>query len=409
MSDGLSSDAGRLLEVAETANPVESVDAVVEELRQRSGATAASFLVVDLTGKALVRVGVAGSIATASREGERIGLDGGVYEQVLRSQRILRQSVGGPPQELVILPVTNRGDTIGLLELILPEPAGEETLGKLSAAAGVLAYIVIADQRFTDLYSWGKRTARLALSAEIQHQLLPPSMSCEMAEFALSGALEPSGEISGDTFDYALDRDDLHLSVTDPMGHDVNAALMATILVGALRGARRAGVGLAEQAGQAHRALADHGRGHATGQLLRIGLLDGRARFVNAGHPPPLRLRDGQVQEVRCEADQPFGLPLPPEYRIQHLDLRAGDRLVMLTDGMLERRAERVDLAGLVGNTRDLHPREAVAALTAAVLEAGAGSLDDDATVMCLDWYGPRPRPGDFDAAGRGARTAPPR
>ncbi|MFI1921593.1 SpoIIE family protein phosphatase [Streptomyces sp. NPDC020377] len=65
----------------------------------------------------------------------------------------------------------------------------------------------------------------------------------------------------------------------------IDAALAATVLVSALRGARRAGAGLAEQAHRADHALAGHGHGHATGQLLRIDLHTGQARFVNAGHP----------------------------------------------------------------------------------------------------------------------------
>ncbi|WP_324614584.1 SpoIIE family protein phosphatase [Streptomyces sp. NRRL WC-3618] len=64
------------------------------------------------------------------------------------------------------------------------------------------------------------------------------------------------------------------------MGHDIDAALAATVLVGTLRGARLAGAGLAEQA---H--LADHNRGHATGQLLRLNLHTGRSQLANAGHP----------------------------------------------------------------------------------------------------------------------------
>ena len=88
----------------------------------------------------------------------------------------------------------------------------------------------------------------LSLAAEIQHRLLPGSYTCEAGQFTLAGWLEPAGDVGGDTFDFALERDTLHLSMTDAMGHEVDAALLATVLVGALRNARRAGVGLAEQA-----------------------------------------------------------------------------------------------------------------------------------------------------------------
>jgi serine phosphatase RsbU (regulator of sigma subunit) len=133
--------------------------------------------------------------------------------------------------------------------------------------------------------------------------------------------------VAGDTFDYVIDRDTVQLSVTDAMGHDVAAALLATLVVGALRRARRAGAALDEQARQADQALRDHGRqGYLTGQLLRISLLDGGTEFVNAGHPWPLRMREGEVQEIAREIDLPFGLQTPYTYRMQSLDLWPGDR-----------------------------------------------------------------------------------
>jgi serine/threonine protein phosphatase PrpC len=98
-------------------------------------------------------------------------------------------------------------------------------------------------------------------------------------------------------------------------------------------------------------------------------------------------MRDGQVREIAPKIDMPFGFPAPHGYRVQSLDLRPGDRLVMLTDGMLERNGS-LDLPDLIVRTRDLHPREAARTLIAAVVDAHHGHLQDDATVMCLDWRG---------------------
>lgn len=409
-----SSELSELLSEAEAAPPVQSVDVVVRQLKQRFGATAVSFLIVDMTGSAVVRLSTIGRIETSERR-DRIGLFGTIYERVLRTQHLYREPTGAGT-ERVIVPVTNRGDAIGLLELILPvgedASGGPEQLDHLdpavlhavNEATRYLAYVVISNQRFTDLYTWGKRSTRLTLSAEIQHHLLPPSLSCETPEFAVAGALEPAAEVSGDNFDYTLDRETLYLSVVDPMGHDVNSALLATLLVAALRGARRAGAGLAEQARQADQALIDHGNGHATGQLFHADLYSGLVRFVNAGHPWPLRMRDGVIDEVPCEVDEPFGLPFPHTYRIQRLMLRPNDRLVVLTDGMLEREAEHVDLRAILRDTRYLHAREVAQALANGVLDAAGGALEDDATVMVLDWHGVRG--AGADGEGRpGSRT----
>jgi serine phosphatase RsbU (regulator of sigma subunit) len=63
---------------------------------------------------------------------------------------------------------------------------------------------------------------------------LPAAYTCEAGSFTLSAWLEPAETIGGDTFDYSLDRDRLHLSVTDAVGHGVDSALMATLCVGSL-------------------------------------------------------------------------------------------------------------------------------------------------------------------------------
>ncbi len=227
------------------------------------------------------------------------------------------------------------------------------------------------------------------LAAEIQHRLLPASLACEAAQLTVAGALEPADHVGGDTSDYAIDRDTVQLSVTDAMGHDDEAALLATLAVGALRRARRAGADLAKQARQADEALREHGhKDYVTGQLLRISLIDGTTEFINAGHPWPLRMRDGQVREITPAVDMPFGFDAPHTCRVQSLDLRPGDRLVMLTDGMLERNAGSLNLPDLIVGTRPLHPREAARTIIAAIVDANDAQLQDDATVMCLDWHG---------------------
>jgi hypothetical protein len=111
-----------------------------------------------------------------------------------------------------------------------------------------LAYVVIAGRRYTDVFEWGQRTTPFSLATEIQRRLLPASYTCEAGQFTLAGWLEPAASVGGDTFDYTLNDDSLHVSITDAVGHEVEAALQATLLVGALRNARHKGLDLAAQA-----------------------------------------------------------------------------------------------------------------------------------------------------------------
>ncbi|WSA81796.1 serine/threonine-protein phosphatase [Streptomyces sp. NBC_01799] len=411
----------------ESAPPEVAVAVLAELLTRRLAATEVSFLITDLGGKAVVRLtGAAGE--GGPEQPQRIELRGSIYDRVVRSQQAhvasgerAREAEPGPVE--VIAPVSDRGDAIGLLELTLPARPDRQTMQLIVEAAHALAYVVIVNRRFTDLYEWGRRTTRLSLAAEIQHRLLPDSFTCDTGRFIVAGALEPAADIGGDTFDYTLDRHALHLSLTDAMGHDVQAALLATVIVGALRNARRGSGSLLDQANDAHQAVVDYahqahqayanqsdqvhqavaqhgGQAMATGQLLRVSLDTGQTTFVNAGHVWPLRLRDGQVEEIAPLVDLPFGITPNPGYRVQSLDLRQGDRLILLTDGMLEPHGPEADLCDLIRQTSEWHPRDAVRVFTEAVLEFSNHDPRDDATVLCLDWPAP-------NAAYTGPRTSP--
>ena len=159
---------------------------------------------------------------------------------------------------MVLAPVTERGEALGLLRLTLPAEPPTAVLAQIARIGHVLAFVVIANRRHTDLFEWAQRSTSFSLPAEIQRRLLPAAFTCEAGAFVLSAWLEPAATIGGDTFDYSLARDALHLSMTDAMGHGVASALTATLCVGSLRNTRRAGGSLLEQAEVANRALLEH-------------------------------------------------------------------------------------------------------------------------------------------------------
>lgn len=383
-----------------------SVEAVTRELGLALGATSVSFLIADLSGRALVRlakVALGDAPAEGTRQDERehatvLPFDGGPGEQALRSQQVQVLPPRNGPSWTLLAPITERGEALGLLELDLPLEPTPEVVAEVRRTAHVLGFVVIASRRHTDLYEWGQRSTPFSLSAEIQRRLLPAAYTCEAGSFTLSAWLEPAQTIGGDTFDYSLSRDALHLSVTDAVGHGVDSSLTATLCVGSLRNTRRHAASLLEQAALTNEALLANGCGpdgerFATALLGRLDLPTGELELVNAGHTAPYLARNGGVSMLELPADLPLGLFEGSTYRSTTVPLHPGDRIVIVTDGMLERSAASVDLEVHIRRTRELHPREATRALADLVLEASGGELADDAALLVLDWNGDHGQP----------------
>lgn len=389
-------DLPGLLAAVEDAEPVDAADVVGRALRTAIDAHHVSLLITNLSGTALMRlshVSADGAIEDGANErAVEVPLPGSVYERSMSAQEpsVVQQNDGW----LVVSPITERGDAIGLLEANFDTRPTEETVTRMAGAAHVLAYVLIAARRRTDLFEWAQRDVAFTLAAEMQRRLLPSAYTLEGGRFTLAGWLEPAHTVGGDTFDYSLDREFLYVSVTDAMGHGVEAALLATVVVGSLRNSRRGGATPVEQANAANEALLANARPDqfVTGQILRVSLADGRVDYVNAGHPPPFLIRDGHAIEVDLGAPQLALGVRPSGYKPQTAMLQPGDRLVLVTDGYLERNAVRLDLSGLLRASADRHPREVVRDLAGQVLTATERRLLDDATVLCIDWHGDRRR-----------------
>jgi len=320
---------------------------------------------------------------------------GGCY----RRQELLLEPAEQEPGWSVFAPVTVRAERFGVLVVTLAGSPEPDTGAIAEQVASALAYVVASALRYTDVFERVRRRRSLALAAEIQWELLPV-LGYDAAEFRLAGSLEPAYDIGGDNFDYAIDGDCLTLSISDAMGHGLRASLCATLVVTAMRNRRRAGRGILEQVQVANQVLVEQYGSDmfVTALVLEIDVSTGRGLAINAGHPPAWRHGPKAVGPLELTPDLPLGLLGDSTYRTWPVELVPGDRLVLLTDGILEAGPTRdgalgIDrLAGLVDEHRSSSPRELVRQVNQAVMaHRGSNELLDDATLLCLDWMG---RPG---------------
>jgi hypothetical protein len=387
-------DLADLLAAVEDVPPAEAVAAAAAHLEEALQARRVTFAIADAAGQALLDL----------FDDRTYPVDATTPGVAWRSQRLQVDTSGA-----AWVPVTVRGDALGVLGVELDEPGllddadDNGVRAVLGAVAHALGYVIVANQRHTDRFEVARRSEPFNLSMEIQSRLLPAAFVCEGGSSTLAGWLEPSATAGGDTFDYISSPDRLTVTLTDAVGHDVAAALLATLAVNAVRNARRGGGGLLAQARAAHDALSRHAgaEDYATGLLLDAPLrshapdgcddrVDGpvTVSLVNAGHAAPRLVRDGAVTKLEMVPDTPFGVEPSSGYEVQEIELRPGDRLVLLTDGMFERSAAGLDLDGLLVSTAKEHPRNAVQDIGDAFRAYVGGSPGDDATMLVLDWHG---------------------
>ncbi len=215
-------------------------------------------------------------------------------------------------------------------------------------------------------------------------------------QVAVAGILEPAYHVAGDSFDYALNDDLLHVATIDAMGHGLDAATMATVAIGAYRHARRADIGLAEIYAFMDRAIAEQfGPDHfVTAQMMRLDTVSGHLQWVNAGHPVPLLIRGRRVVErLESATTLPVGFGGEQPVISDRL-LRHGDRVLCFTDGLVEERApdggqfgerQLIDWVNRVERA-DSGLRTTVRMLSHVLKEERGGRTSDDATLFAIEW-----------------------
>jgi hypothetical protein len=378
----------QLLEASRTAPP-ERLAALAAGAGRLMGVDAVVHL-VDHDQRELRRLAPSGR-----PESPPTAIEGTLPGRVFQTVRML-PSEADPPR--LWLPLLDGTDRLGVLEVGLRsagdlyDPVLREQCWWL---AGLLGHLLAGMTVYGDVLEQTRRVRPRSPSAELIWQQLPP-LTASTGAFTLAGMMEPSYDVGGDAFDYALAEHAVSLAVFDAMGHGLPAGLMAAAALAGYRAARRDGRRLYDQARTVDEVVAGHFSGSAfvTGVLAELDVASGRLRYIGAGHPPPLVLRGGKiVRTLDGGRTRPFGLG-SAALTVGEEVLQPGDWLVLYTDGVTEARDPSGAWFGearLVEFLRraaaaDQPPPETVRRLTQAVLAHQRGVLQDDATILLAAW-----------------------
>ena len=331
----------------------------------------------------------------------------GGIRRLLRPVRIGEGPAGGafseqrphdervPAGVLLHCPVTVRGQRMGVLSVSFPAAPSHRDRRVAVTLAVAAGYLLLEAGHGTDVFDVERRHARLSVAAEMQWQLLP-ARAYRTPHFEVAGHLEPAVHVGGDAFDFSVTGAALQLAVVDVAGESQAASLAATLAVTALRNARRAGLPPGEQAALAGAAVWQEYRGERSvpALLLRLDTATGQALAVDANSPALFRLRDRHAQRLPLQPQLPLGLFPDVDYQEQVVQANVGDRLMVLTDGALAIPDEDRPLLARLRDTQPLPPAEAVRQVVAGLLTRQP-ELEDDATVVCIDWRTPTSTPDE--------------
>jgi len=252
----------------------------------------------------------------------------------------------------------------------------------------VAVRIIFANERSLQLIE-----NELEIAREIQASIIPGN-SPELSHLRINAVYRPMTYVAGDFYDFIpIDRNRAGFLVADVSGHGVPAALIAAMIKVAvrfvvpcahdprevLRGLNRA------LFGQLHNQL-------VTAAYLWIDTENRHALYSAAGHPPLLRLREGKLERIESNGLL-FGVIPEPDYPVCDMQINAGDRFLLYTDGLIEPENSRGDSFGdrkleqVVRENQSCSSSELVDQLLSQIRlwQPASSTQQDDITLIVVD------------------------
>jgi serine phosphatase RsbU (regulator of sigma subunit) len=370
------------LRVLDEVPPDLVADQLVAEARRVAGVPVALY-VIDVDGSGLLRL--------AGEEPElpaRIDAPLGLGHEIApESLPELYAYVRSELPGCVPVPLWLRGRATGVLLSVGTPRRALTQIARQGAAALELA------NGYTDAFEAVRRGRATSPAAEMQLDLLPGARIVRVGGGELAGGLLPSADVGGDWFDFAENRDGTWLAIADAAGEGPVAAGRAAVSLGALRSARRRGLGLQASALVVHQLVHDLGDDFSVSAVLAHWQASiATFSWVACGHEPPLLVaRAGAIEPLDGDDGAPLGAGARDRrFGVHSRRLDGGERVVLHSDGVAARRSRggrRFGSAGIADAVAAAPATSAAAtarAIQHAVARFGEGPPEDDAAVVVL-------------------------
>ncbi|MBZ5659993.1 MAG: SpoIIE family protein phosphatase [Acidobacteriia bacterium] len=306
-------------------------------------------------------------------------------------------AAGGAPG---VAGASGRGQFLGMLYLDSRRASAFSKLDRqILDALAVEAASILDNARLVERERQRQRLEQeLNIARDIQQALLPRGFH-DLPYLRVAGIHTPCHAVGGDYFDvFPLSEDRTAILVADVSGKGLGAALLTTMLQGALSGMSNT-TDPVQVLNHLNRFLCSHSEvGRYATMFFSILDRNGQLLFINAGHPSPLIIRCGEVLDLLTEGSFPVGLVPQAEFTATTTNLQPGDTLALFSDGVTEAMDPQEELYGVPRLREVLAGRhdQPLDHLQKTVLESiqkftRGASQNDDITLLLVRYQAPEP------------------
>jgi sigma-B regulation protein RsbU (phosphoserine phosphatase) len=295
----------------------------------------------------------------------------------------------------MVAPIRIGSEVIGAFNVESDEPDAYEAedMELLTAFAAQAAVAIERTRLHEEVLEKRRLDEEVTIGQRIQRSFLP-DRNPEVPNFDIAGANFSSDRVGGDYYDY-IRIADKHwgIVVGDVSGKGIPAALIMASFRASLIAEIRNNYAIRTTMAKVNRLLWESVEPDRFVTAL-FGVLDvdeRRFTYVNAGHNPALLYRAATAQFDTLDATGPLlGTFESATYKERLVDLRAGDVLVLYTDGVTEAMNASGDLFGeerlrqVIQGRKDEPAQALVRSIRESVLAFAAGERDDDLTIVVV-------------------------